>query len=71
MATLTFSFAAGSETGALLRRMANQLEMIAQAVPDRTPTGAATTLVIDNAPSAGTATFQITGGPYQTGVYPV
>jgi len=32
-------------------------------MPDANPTGASVTLVIDNAPTTGTASFQITGGP--------
>jgi hypothetical protein len=71
MATLALTFAAGSETGALIRRLAMQLEMVANALPDRIPTGASTVLTIDNSPAAGTASVQVTAGPYTTGVYQV
>lgn len=71
MATLTITLAAGSETGALLRRLAKQIEKAAIDVPDKCATGASTTLVIDNAPSTGVASVQITGGPYTSGVFRV
>lgn len=69
MATLTITQTAGSEAGAILRRLANQIEKAAADVPDRVPTGASTVLTIDNAPATGTASVQITAGPYQSNLY--
>lgn len=70
MATLTITItAANGDAGQLLRRLAHQIEKAAAAVPDRVTTGASTVLTIDNAPSAGVASVQITGGPYQSAVY--
>ena len=69
MATLTLTLAAGSETGATLRKLANVIETMATAVPDRVPTGASTTVVFDNAPSTGSISVQITGGPYPSSLY--
>lgn len=69
MATLTVTMTAGTPSGSLLRRMAIQLEKIAGDIPDVTSTGASMVLTIDNAPSAGTASFQITAGPYTSSVY--
>ena len=71
MATLTITLAAGSETGALLRRLARQIEKAAIDVPDRVSTGASTVLTIDNAPSTGVASVQITAGPYTSSVFRV
>jgi hypothetical protein len=71
MATLPITFTAGSETGATIRRIAYALEQIAQDLPDRMPTGASTVLTIDNAPSSGTASVQITAGPITTPLYRV
>lgn len=71
MATLTITMAAGSETGATIRRLAYAIEQLAINVPDRVPTGASTTLVIDNAPSTGTVSVQLTGGPYAGSLYTV
>lgn len=51
--------------------MAMQLERIAGDVPDVCSSGASMVLTIDNAPSAGTASFQITAGPYTSSLYPV
>jgi hypothetical protein len=69
MATLAVTFTAGSETGALLRRLAKQIENAAAGVPDRVPTGASTVLTIDNAPATGNASVQITAGPYQSSLF--
>lgn len=66
MATLAVTFAAGTEPGAALRRVASQLEQLAAQMPDRVSTGASTVLTIDNAPTNGTIGVQITAGPYQT-----
>jgi len=60
---------ATSETGALLRRLAKQIEKCAATVPDRTSTGASTVLTIDNAPSTGVASVQVTSGPYTSSLF--
>lgn len=64
MASVTITLAAGSETGAVLRRLAKQIDKMAATVPDRVSTGASTVLTIDNAPSTGVASVQLTAGPY-------
>jgi hypothetical protein len=69
MATLTVTMAAGSETGAILRKLENVIESAAAGIPDRVPTGASTTFVIDNAPSTGTVSVQVTGGPYTSALF--
>lgn len=66
MATLTITIAAGSYPGEVLRRLAEQIEKAAVVVPDNVSSGASTVLTIDNAPSAGSASVQITAGPYQS-----
>jgi hypothetical protein len=65
MATLTWTIAAGSNPGEVLRRLGKQIENAASVVPDNVYSGASTVLTIDNAPSAGVASVQITAGPYQ------
>jgi hypothetical protein len=65
MATLTVTFTAGTETGALLRRLAKAIEIQAAAVPDKVGSGASTVLTIDNAPATGNCSVQLTAGPYQ------
>lgn len=64
MATLTLTFTAGSDTGALLRRAATQLQRMSYDVPDKVSTGASTVVTIDNAPTGGNVSFQVTAGPY-------
>ena len=71
MATLAITFTAGSNTGALLRRLAKQIEKAAIDVPDHVSTGASSVLTIDNAPSTGVASVQLTAGPYQSSVFRV
>lgn len=71
MATLPITIAKGSQTGALLRRLAMQIERMALDVPDIVSTGADTVLTIDNAPAAGTASIQITAGPYTSSLYQI
>lgn len=66
MSTLAITFSAGGNTGAQLRKLATQIENLSMGVPDVVPTGADTVLTIDNGPSAGTASVQITAGPYQS-----
>lgn len=72
MATQTITIPAGSVKGGageVLRAMGKQLINLATNVPDQTPTGASTVLTIDNNPSQGIVTFQITAGPYTGSVY--
>jgi hypothetical protein len=64
MASVTVTITAGSETGAILRRLAKQIDKMAATVPDRVSTGASTVLTIDNAPSTGVVSVQLTAGPY-------
>jgi hypothetical protein len=64
MATLTFNLP--TESGAALRRMALALEQLAQQLPDKQATGATTVLTVDNAPSSGWSTVQLTAGPITT-----
>jgi hypothetical protein len=64
MATLTFNLP--TESGAALRRMSLALEQLAQSLPDKQVTGATTVLTVDNAPSSGWATVQLTAGPITT-----
>lgn len=68
MATLTVSFTAGSETGALLRRLAKNIDRVAAGIPDKCSTGATTVLTIDNGPATGVVSVQITSGPYTSGL---
>jgi hypothetical protein len=63
--------AANGDAGALLRKLANQIEAAAAVVPDRVTTGASTVLTISDAPATGVASVQITGGPYQSALFPV
>jgi hypothetical protein len=44
MATLTFTFTAGSEAGASIRALAATIEKAATSIPDRNSTGASVTL---------------------------
>lgn len=62
MATLTITFTASTEAGAKLRRLANQIEKTAQLLGDN-PSGASTVLTIDNAPTGGNVSVQLTAGP--------
>lgn len=66
MATLTVTIAAGNETGAILRKLAKNIEQIASGVPDRVSSGASTVLTIDNGPASGAVSVQLTAGPYQS-----
>lgn len=69
MATLAITFTAGSETGAALRRLSDNIRAAAANVPDRCPTGASTVLTIDNAPATGNVSVQITAGPYTSSLF--
>jgi hypothetical protein len=66
MATLTITYAAGSETGAALRKLAKNIEAIAANVPDKVAGGASTVLTITDSGTGGFATVQLTAGPYQS-----
>lgn len=69
MATLAITIpVTNGDAGALLRRLAHQIEAAAASVPDRVTTGASTVLTFDNAPSAGLVSLQITG-PYAGAVF--
>ena len=63
MATLAVTFTVGQEAGAKLRRLANQLEKTAQLIGDNNSSGASYVLTIDNAPSNGNVSIQLTAGP--------
>lgn len=54
---------AGNEAGASFRKLAKAIESAAAVLPDKNATGASTVLTIDNAPSTGVASAQITAGP--------
>lgn len=70
MATLAVTItAANGDAGYILRRLGKQIELAAASMPDRVTTGASTVLTIDNSPSAGTVSVQITGGPYQSSLF--
>lgn len=71
MATLAVTIAKGSQTGALLRRLAMQIERMANDVPDSVPTGADTVLTFDNAPANGVVGIQLTAGPYQSSSFQI
>jgi hypothetical protein len=67
VATLTLTFTAGQEGGrASFAVFAQQIIAVSENVPDVVSSGASTVLTIDNGPSAGVASVQITAGPYQT-----
>lgn len=72
MATLPITIpVTNGDAGALLRRLAHQILVAAAPIPDRVASGASVVLTIDNAPSAGLASVQITAGPYPSAVLPV
>lgn len=64
MATVTVTFAINTHAGAQLRALAKAIEKVAAPVPDNVSSGASTVLTIDNAPSSGTVSVQISAGPY-------
>lgn len=66
MATLTFTFTAGSEAGASMRALAHAIEKACAHMPDKNATGASTVITFDNAPSTGFASVRVTAGPYAT-----
>lgn len=66
MATVTITIAQNANAGALYRRLAHQIEQAVRDMPDNPAGGASSVLTIDNAPSAGSASVQITAGPYQS-----
>ena len=70
MATLTITIPAGNEAGAFCRSFGKAFQDMGGDTPDRVSSGASTVITIDNAPATGTASCQITGGPYtSTNVY--
>jgi hypothetical protein len=69
MATLTITIAGNGNAGALYRRLAHQIEQAVRDMPDNPSSGASSVLTIDN--GTGTATVQITAGPYASALYPV
>lgn len=71
MATLTITVAAGGQAGAAFRKLAQRINEAASALPDANPTGADTVLTIDNGPSSGLASVQITAGPITSALYRV
>lgn len=66
MATVTVTIPAGNETGAILRKLAANINQIAANVPDKVAGGASTVLTVDNGPATGFVSVQITAGPYQS-----
>jgi hypothetical protein len=64
MATVTVTFAANTNAGAQIRRLAKALELAVAQMPDNPGSGASTVLTVDNGPSTGTVSVQITAGPY-------
>jgi hypothetical protein len=64
MATVTVTFAAGAYAGAQLRQLSKAIQKVASNMPDQVGSGASTVLTVDNAPSSGTVSVQITAGPY-------
>lgn len=69
MATLTVTFAKGSNAGAQLRKLSQRINEMASQLPDLNPTGADVVLTVDNGPSTGTVGVQITAGPITTSQY--
>jgi hypothetical protein len=66
MATLDITFTAGTQTGALLRRLAKAIELQAGNCPDVCGSGASSVLRFDNAPATGNVSVQLVSGPYAT-----
>ena len=64
MATVTVTYAVNTNAGAQIRALAKALEKLSYSMPDNVSSGASSVLTIDNAPSTGTASVQITAGPY-------
>lgn len=64
MATLTINLP--TEGGAFLRHLGKQIMHASLDIPDRTPSGGTLVLTIDNNPSSGTVSVQVTSGPYST-----
>lgn len=69
MATVTITIAAGAQAGSKYRRLAKQIEKAVAAMPDEVSTGASSVLTIDNAPATGTASAQVTSGPYTSSLF--
>lgn len=71
MATLAITCAINTNAGSVFRRLAHQIEMASRDVPDNNSSGASYVLTIDNAPSAGVASVQVTAGPTTSSLFPV
>lgn len=71
IATLAITIAAGGNAGGTLRKLAARIEQAAGDMPSVNSSGASVVLTIDNAPSVGVATVQVTGGPYQSSLLSV
>jgi hypothetical protein len=68
MATLTFTIAVNGQAGSRIRRLAKAIEEAASVLPDNNSSGASVVLTLDNAPSTGFASAQISGGPHTSAV---
>lgn len=66
MATLAVTIPINGNAGAVLRKLASNIEVIAANIPDNNSSGASVVLTVDNAPAGGVVGVQITGGPYQS-----
>jgi hypothetical protein len=64
VATLSITVAAGGEFGASMRQFGLAIEKAVANVPDKNSTGASCVLTIDNAPTTGVVSVQVTAGPY-------
>jgi hypothetical protein len=71
MATLAITIPANSETGAILRRLSRAIVRVSADIPDKVSSGASVVLTVDNSPSVGTASVQITSGPYPSSLVTV
>lgn len=69
MATLTVTIPAGGQAGSVLRKLAKNLDKLASGMPDVVAGGASTVLTINNAPSTGTVSVEVTAGPYPKGPF--
>lgn len=67
MASAVITFATGTEAGAALRRLGNQIQELAINVPDRHVSGGSVTLTVNDAPGGGAQASVALAGPYGTG----
>jgi hypothetical protein len=63
MATLSITVPANANAGAVLRRLAFQIQQAAAGIPDNA-NGASTVMTVNDSPTGGIASVQITAGPY-------